>query len=59
MTASRTGPATSLRLYLDASSRASKVVLGLYADAGGEAGALLGSADHRRAHARAPGTAPR
>ena len=41
---SRTGPAQSLRLYLDASSRASKVVLGLYADAGGEAGALLGSA---------------
>ena len=42
----RRGPAgaTSLRLYLDASSRASKVVLGLYADAGGEPGALLGSA---------------
>ncbi|WP_084286119.1 PQQ-dependent sugar dehydrogenase [Solirubrobacter soli] len=43
ITASRTGPARSLRLYLDASSRASKVVLGLYADAGGEAGALLGT----------------
>ena len=35
MIARATGAATSLRLYLETSSRASKVVLGLYADAGG------------------------
>ena len=55
--------ATSLRLYLDGSSRASKLVLGLYADTGGEAGALLGAGsldrtgggrlEHRRACAAA------
>ncbi len=43
LTAARTGAARSLRLYLDASSTASKVVLGLYADTAGEAGALLGT----------------
>jgi glucose/arabinose dehydrogenase/PKD repeat protein len=44
ITAGRSGPATSLRLYLDGSSAASKLVLGLYADAGGEPGSLLGAA---------------
>ena len=39
----RTGVATSLRLYLDAASRASKLVLGVYADVAGEPGALLGT----------------
>ena len=43
----RPASATSLRLYLDASSRASQLVLGLYADAGGEPGALLGSGHDR------------
>ena len=43
ITASRSGAATTLRLYLDASSTASRLVLGLYSDVGGEAGALLAS----------------
>jgi glucose/arabinose dehydrogenase len=42
-TAGRTGVATSLRIYLDGTSRASRLILGLYADVGGEPGALLGS----------------
>ncbi len=43
-TAARGGPATPLRLYVDGASTASKLTLGLYADTGGEAGALLASA---------------
>jgi hypothetical protein len=44
ITATRGGPATSLRLYLDGASTASKLTVGLYADTGGDAGALLASA---------------
>ena len=33
--------ATSLRMYLDATSQASELVLGLYGERGGEPGALL------------------
>jgi hypothetical protein len=43
ISATRSGNASALRLYVDSASRASKLVLGLYADAGGEPGALLGT----------------
>jgi glucose/arabinose dehydrogenase len=42
-TATVTGAALAVRLYLDGESTASKLTLGIYADVGGEAGALLGS----------------
>jgi glucose/arabinose dehydrogenase len=42
-TAAVTGPALALRLYIDEKNRASKLVLGLYGDADGDASALLGS----------------
>jgi glucose/arabinose dehydrogenase len=42
-TAARSGAANALRLYLDASSTASKVVLGLYGELAGEPAALLGT----------------
>ena len=53
MTAARTGTAEVAAPVPGRASRASKVVLGLYADAGGEPGALLGSATRRRARAGA------
>jgi glucose/arabinose dehydrogenase/PKD repeat protein len=41
-TGATTGSATKLRLYVDATSTATRLGLGLYADSGGEVGALLG-----------------
>jgi hypothetical protein len=40
--ASAPGPVTALNIYLDASNRATRLELGLYADASGAPGALLG-----------------
>ncbi len=44
MTAARTGPVLALRLHLDPTSEAARMILGVYADIAGEAGALLASA---------------
>jgi glucose/arabinose dehydrogenase len=43
-TASTTGRVTSLRLYVDPTSTANRLILGLYADTGANPGALLGQA---------------
>jgi glucose/arabinose dehydrogenase len=42
-TAAVSGPALALRLYLDASSEADRMVMGIYSEAGGDASALLGT----------------
>ena len=42
-TATRTGTASALRLYVDAGNGGNRLVLGVYADSGGEPGRLLGS----------------
>jgi glucose/arabinose dehydrogenase/PKD repeat protein len=44
MTATASGPILGLRLHLDPTSEASRMLLGVYSDAAGEAGALLASA---------------
>jgi glucose/arabinose dehydrogenase/PKD repeat protein len=41
MTATTSGPVHGLRLHLDPASEASRMLLGVYSDAAGEAGALL------------------
>ena len=48
-TASAAGRATALRLRLATNSTASALVLGLYADSGGQPTTLLGSGPHQRA----------
>jgi PKD repeat protein len=53
MIADHSGSATELRLFVAHSSTATALVMGLYADAGGEPGALLGSG---RVALPAPGT---
>ena len=49
MTGAVAGTANSLRLWVDASSRASRLVLGLYSDASNNPGTLLGSGTRRAA----------
>ena len=51
--AARSGTMDSLRLYLDGSSEATQLSLGLYADAGGSPGALLGAGSAATAQAGA------
>ena len=57
MTGAVAGTANSLRLWLDASSRASRLVLGLYSDASNNPGTLLGSGSVERPVAGAWNTA--
>lgn len=45
------GPALAVRLYLDASSEADKFVMGIYNDADGDASALLGTGTSSALHA--------
>ena len=56
-TATRTGTASALRLYVDAGNSGNRLVLGVYADSGGEPGRLLGSGSARHARRGTPGTA--
>ena len=57
MTGAVAGTANSLRLWVDASSRASRLVLGLYSDASNNPGTLLGSGSVERPVAGAWNTA--
>ncbi|MBE2320603.1 PQQ-dependent sugar dehydrogenase [Solirubrobacter sp. CPCC 204708] len=57
MTGAVTGTANSLRVWLDQSSRASRMMLGLYSDRTGAPGALLGSGSIERPVAGAWNTA--
>src|SRR4051812_7565332 len=50
-TATVSGPALALRLYLDASNAATRLVMGIYSEADGDASALLGTGTLEGLHA--------